>query len=97
MRYIDMTHARSLAVLAFLGITGCVDAGPGVEPAAQSTRASELSSAVAAAPRTCQFVWLCEQDCPGFNPGAATNVEHMYCSDGSDTIIQKTDCANGCF
>lgn len=95
-----MSSARMLVALASLAVAGCVDRGPAIEPAAQSAQsvqASELSSAAAAAPRTCDFVWLCEQDCPGFNPGAATNVEHMFCSDGSDTIIQKTDCANGCF
>ncbi len=92
-----MSLARTLVILSFMVAAACVGTTPDRDQATPSVNVSERSSAGSAGSRTCDTVWLCEQDCPGFLGSGATNVEHLYCSDGTDTVIGKTACEDGCF
>jgi hypothetical protein len=94
-----MPHVLRLAAISCVMMAACVDTGHDPDADARSTHVSDLRSVDANATSSCEFVWLCEQDyCTPYYPyWAQANVQHMYCPDGSDTVLNVTGCSEGCF
>jgi hypothetical protein len=99
-----MRLALTLAVLSFATMSACaVDPDPAASPSAS---AAEVSDAITGAPihpspASCFHVWECDQICGTFVNGTLvrypTNVLHLECDDGTDTVLHQDPCGEACF
>jgi hypothetical protein len=100
-----MRSAWTLAVLLAATVTACaVDPVSSAPP--PSAAVAEASDAITAAPihsasASCFHVWECDQICGTFVNGTLvrypTNVLHLECDDGTDTVLRTDPCGEACF
>jgi hypothetical protein len=97
-------------MLSLAALTACaVDPAPQAStPAAESPSVSEaeVSDAITATPihspsASCAPVWECDLVCGRFVNGVLirfpTNVLHLECDDGTDSVIRQDPCGEDCF
>lgn len=103
-----MTRAWTVAVLSLAALTACaVDPAPQAStPTAASPSEAEASDAITGTPIhsasvTCAKIWECDLVCGRFVDGVLirfpTNVLHLECDDGSDTVLHQDPCGENCF
>jgi hypothetical protein len=100
-----MRSASTLAVLLFATVAACA-VDPVADGSPSSASVAEVSDAVTAAPiqsasASCFRVWECDLVCGRFVNGVLirfpTNVLHLECDDGTDTVLRTDPCGESCF